>query len=89
MGERGNRLNRLLDRYAGIPLAACSAVARLGKKSVPAAPQRVGFICLGAIGDLLLLSALITALARAVAQRAYCPARVPRQCRHCQSDPWY
>ena len=63
MGERGNRLNRLLDRYAGIPLAACSAVARLGKKSVPdAAPQRVGFICLGAIGDLLLLSALISAL---------------------------
>ena len=62
MGERGNRLNRLLDRYAGIPLAACSAVARLGKKSVPAAPQHVGFICLGAIGDLLLLSALITAL---------------------------
>ena len=52
MGERGNRLNRLLDRYAGIPLAACSAVARLGKKAVPdAVPQRVGFICLGAIGE--------------------------------------
>ena len=63
MGERGNRLNRLLDRYAGIPLAACSSVARLGKRSAPdAQPQRVGFICLGAIGDLLLLSALITAL---------------------------
>ena len=63
MGERGNRLNRLLDRYAGIPLAACSSVARLGKGSAPdAQPQRVGFICLGAIGDLLLLSALITAL---------------------------
>lgn len=63
MGERGNRLNRLLDRYAGIPLAACSAVARLGKRSaLDAEPQRIGFICLGAIGDLLLLSALITAL---------------------------
>lgn len=63
MGERGNRLNRLLDRYAGVPLAACSAVARLGKKPAPGVkPQRVGFICLGAIGDLLLLSALITSL---------------------------
>lgn len=63
MGERGNSFNRWLDRFAGIPLAACSSVLRLGRRAAPVAePQRVGFICLGAIGDLLLLSALITAL---------------------------
>lgn len=63
MGERGNSFNRLLDRFAGIPLAACSSVLRLGKGRKPVAdPQRVGFICLGAIGDLLLLSALVSAL---------------------------
>lgn len=63
MGERGNSFNRLLDRFAGIPLAACSSVLRLGKGCKPVAdPQRVGFICLGAIGDLLLLSALVSAL---------------------------
>ena len=63
MGERGNSFNRLLDRCAGIPLAACSSVLRFGKGTRPVdEPQRVGFICLGAIGDLLLLSALISAL---------------------------
>ncbi|MTJ91876.1 MAG: glycosyltransferase family 9 protein [Desulfovibrio sp.] len=63
MGERGNSFNRLLDRFVGIPLAACSSVLRVGKGSKPVAdPQRVGFICLGAIGDLLLLSALVAAL---------------------------
>lgn len=63
MGERGNSFNRWLDRCAGIPLAACSSLLRLGKKGRTVdEPQRVGFICLGAIGDLLLLSALVTAL---------------------------
>ena len=63
MGERGSSLKRLLDLCAGIPLAACSSVLRVGKGGMPERePQRVGFICLGAIGDLLLLSALISAL---------------------------
>ena len=66
MGERGNRLNRFLDQWAGIPLVICTAglraVAGTASLSMPAKPQRVGFLCLGAIGDLLLLSSLITAL---------------------------
>ena len=63
MGERGSSFKRLLDLCVGIPLAACSSVLRVGKGGMPEGePQRVGFICLGAIGDLLLLSALISAL---------------------------
>lgn len=68
MGERGNRLNRFLDRWAGIPLTVCTAglraAAGTARLNMPAEPQRVGFLCLGAIGDLLLLSSLITALRR-------------------------
>lgn len=63
MAERGNSFNRWLDRFVGIPLTACCALLRAGKKPLAGVqPQRVGFICLGAIGDLLLLSALISAL---------------------------
>ena len=68
MGERGNRLNRFLDRWVGIPLTGCTACLRAAagtaSLSMPAEPQRVGFLCLGAIGDLLLLSSLVTALRR-------------------------
>jgi ADP-heptose:LPS heptosyltransferase len=72
MGERGNSFNRWLDRYAGIPLAACSSVLRLGRGAAPIVePQRVGFICLGAIGDLLLFSALITALRERLPQARF------------------
>lgn len=62
MAERSNTLLRRLDRWAGVPLAATSALLRLGRKPVADPPQRVGFLCLGAIGDLLLLSACIAAL---------------------------
>ena len=66
--ERGNRLHRWLDRYAGIPLAALSAGARrLERPRSPAAvsgARRVGVICLGAIGDLLLLSGLLAGIRR-------------------------
>lgn len=62
MAERSNKLLRRLDRWAGVPLAATSALLRLGRKPVADPPQRVGFLCLGAIGDLLLLSACIAAL---------------------------
>ena len=66
--ERGNRLHRWLDRYAGIPLAAVSAGARMLGRSRrgadPAGARRVGIICLGAIGDLLLLSGLLAGLHR-------------------------
>lgn len=66
--ERGNRLHRWLDRYAGIPLAAMAAAARAAARSrrcgEPAQARRVGVICLGAIGDLLLLSGLLRGLRR-------------------------
>lgn len=66
--ERGNRLHRWLDRYAGIPLAALGAGARMLERprrpKAPEAARRVGIICLGAIGDLLLLSGLLEGLRR-------------------------
>ncbi|MBD5646694.1 MAG: glycosyltransferase family 9 protein [Desulfovibrio sp.] len=66
--ERGNRLHRWLDRYAGIPLVALAAGARRlerpRRKADPEEPRRVGIICLGAIGDLLLLSGLLEGLRR-------------------------
>ncbi|MDE7240458.1 glycosyltransferase family 9 protein [Desulfovibrio sp.] len=66
--ERGNRLHRWLDRYAGIPLAALSAGGRLLERprraAAPEAARRVGVICLGAIGDLLLLSGLLEGVRR-------------------------
>ncbi|MBD5558618.1 MAG: glycosyltransferase family 9 protein [Desulfovibrio sp.] len=66
--ERGNRLHRWLDRYAGIPLAALAAGGRMlerpRRSADPADARRVGIICLGAIGDLLLLSGLLEGLRR-------------------------
>lgn len=66
--ERGNRLHRWLDRYAGIPLAAMAAAARAAARprrcGEPSSARRVGVICLGAIGDLLLLSGLLRGLRR-------------------------
>ena len=66
MRERGNSLYRFLDRWAGIPLTLCSAglraAAGTSALNAPAEPQRVGFLCLGAIGDLLLFSSVITTL---------------------------
>lgn len=64
MAERGNKLNRCLDRFAGIPLVQAAAlIRRCGRAKPPLAPVRIGVICLGAIGDLLLLSSLTQALA--------------------------
>ncbi|MCR4667606.1 MAG: glycosyltransferase family 9 protein [Desulfovibrio sp.] len=71
MGERGSRLLHALDYYAGVPLSLLSALPRLPGRSLArrgmrppeeSACRKIGFLSLGAIGDLLLLSALITAL---------------------------
>lgn len=65
--ERGNSFLRRLDWYAGIPLAAMTALARCVERSRQSSPdeaKRVGIICLGAIGDLLLLSGLLRGLRR-------------------------
>lgn len=65
MRERGNRLIRWLDRYMGVPLAGLTTCMRLGcQREIPVEPKRVGVLCLGAIGDLLLLSGLINGLRR-------------------------
>ncbi len=55
-GERGNTVLRLLDRWAGVPLVLLAGLARRKRQAPPAALRRVGVLCLGCIGDLVLLS---------------------------------
>lgn len=62
-GERGNILLRLLDRGLGIPLVQAAGLLRRRRKR-PAELQRVGVLCLGCIGDLVLLSGPLEDLAR-------------------------
>lgn len=65
MVERGNAIYRKLDRYAGIPLAMLSGGMRKKDKTVLDVCEagRIGVLCLGAIGDMLLASALVNGLA--------------------------
>lgn len=64
MSERGNSLLRFLDRWLGIPLCAATSLLRKFKRPYrPEKPARAALLCLGAIGDLLLLNFLIQALA--------------------------
>lgn len=65
-GERGNRLLRLLDRWAGVPLVAGAGLLRRRRKA-PRELRRVGALCLGCIGDLVLFSGPLADL------RAACP----------------
>lgn len=68
VGERGNALLRRVDRYAGIPLTVPAAALRRlerllwrispDRAVVPNRP-RVGIFCPAALGDAVLLSALI------------------------------
>jgi ADP-heptose:LPS heptosyltransferase len=66
MAERGNRLNRFLDRYIGIPLTLPAALFRrfdrLRRKKPEEEGSKIAVICLGAIGDLLLLSGLVSGI---------------------------
>lgn len=71
--ERGRKTRRMLDAYAGIPLTAAAALARrAGRAFAPASglvpepgrARNVGVLCLGAIGDLLLVTALLDGLRR-------------------------
>lgn len=63
-GERGNRLLRGADRWLGIPLTAPAACWRKlsHASSFSGKPEKIGIFCPGAVGDLLLLSALTDAL---------------------------
>jgi lipopolysaccharide heptosyltransferase III len=63
-GERGNRRLRLLDRYVGIPVVALSGAVRR-RRSVPAAPRRIGVMNSTTIGDTVLLSAVLRDVAAA------------------------
>lgn len=61
--QRGSKINRMLDRYVGIPvLLALSALRR--KRRRPTDVQRIGIMGSAALGDTLLLSAAITDLRR-------------------------
>lgn len=78
MKERGNSLFKRLDRYAGIPLSAFFALLRKGNRKIPPAlsdPPRFGILCFGAIGDLLLLTALVNGL-----RGRFCHARIDVIC---------
>src|ERR1700737_4047468 len=63
---RGNPALHLLDRYAGVP-----AVATLGRlrrrRALPAKIETIGLLKGGAIGDTVLLSAVIADLRKAFA----------------------
>lgn len=57
---------RILDRWAGIPFLYAASLARKWghKPKIPDQPERIGIICLGAIGDLLLTAPLAAGLHR-------------------------
>ena len=60
-GERGNRVLRLFDRWAGVPLTAVAGLFSR-RREPPQQVCRVGVLCLGCIGDLVLLSGPIADL---------------------------
>lgn len=68
--ERGDIVKRRLDRWLGIPLVGFAgglkAFGRLFPSTAfsPENTRSIGILCLGAIGDLLLTTALIQALRR-------------------------
>ena len=58
MAERGNRGLRALDTRLGpLLLRALSVLHR--PRPIPEAPRRIGVLCFGALGDLLLLSSVL------------------------------
>lgn len=65
-GERGRGALKFLDRWAGIPLTVpCSLFRGLApRRAASNPPERIGVLCLGAIGDLLLVSALTDGIRR-------------------------
>ena len=69
MNERGNQLLRLADFWVGVPLVALASLCRKAMRrmrgqraELPHPVQRIGVLCFGAIGDLLLLSGMLRAL---------------------------
>lgn len=67
MSERGNRILKFLDFAAGVPLAGLTSAVRLPAHRLPENPRlHIAVLCLGAIGDLLLLSGLLDGLRRQI-----------------------
>jgi heptosyltransferase III len=62
---RGNPYLRTVDRYAGIPLLGLVRVGR-GRRRRPTAIRRIGFVKLTAIGDTVLLGAVLEDVAAAL-----------------------
>ncbi len=66
--ERGNRMQRRLDSWVGIPLVVMAGCGKRIRKILPSSggktedAGRIGVICLGAIGDLLLATGLLNGL---------------------------
>lgn len=58
MTERGNPFLRIVDRMAGPPMLRALSVLRR-TRALPSAPRRIGVLCFGALGDMLLLSAIV------------------------------
>jgi ADP-heptose:LPS heptosyltransferase len=56
--QRGNRKNRILDYWVGIPLLNALATLRW-KRSIPKQVKRVGMMCSPALGDTLLFSGVL------------------------------
>jgi len=58
---RGSKGRRLLDRYAGIPLVAAAGLLRK-KRNLPSHPGRIALLNTAAIGDTILMSAVVADL---------------------------
>ncbi len=65
MRERGNPTLHFLDRYAGIPTIAVLGSLR-AKRQLPSKIQSIGLLKTGAIGDTVLMSAVIADLRSAL-----------------------
>lgn len=58
---RGSKALRQIDRYAGIPLVAIASLLRY-KRPVPDCPERIALLNTAAIGDTVLMSAVVADL---------------------------
>lgn len=58
---RGSKGRRLLDRYAGIPVVAAAGLLRT-KRRLPSHPERIALLNTAAIGDTILMSAIVADL---------------------------
>ncbi len=70
MGDRGNVLLRHADRFLGIPLVFLAGLT-VTRRPVPERVERMGILATAAIGDSLLLSAVLNDLRKARPETEY------------------